>query len=210
MLLAVVLHVLALYLFAQSRSDVTRFPIQETAIKIRLIQQPRPEMAKAEEPVRIRARESSKDARSRDHAMPTPVAAFSEADLPDASPGRSDRSPLVSADDKNTERKNSSSALATTALEAAGKVDRDLRQQLPRHLHKGSQVSAPQLGKAIEAAALKAANTTEEVTFPDGRRMTKVYGPTGTYCIFTRSVGTTAGLDVIQDGMQQFSGTCPH
>lgn len=49
----------------------------------------------------------------------------------------------------------------------------------------------------------------EEVRLADGRRMTKVHGSKGTYCVYKESVGLTKGRDQLSSGVRTMTTTCP-
>ncbi|WP_211453258.1 hypothetical protein [Collimonas antrihumi] len=50
--------------------------------------------------------------------------------------------------------------------------------------------------------------TMEEITRPDGQRVTKVTGPNGTYCVTQISVGNTKGEDIMQKGAVSRTTSC--
>lgn len=100
--------------------------------------------------------------------------------------------------------------MVSNALRNVGKIDRDLRQQLPRRPDDtASSDYRSALEKAIAAAGKKTSFTTEELRLSDGSRITKVSGPGGTYCVVVPSLGSTGGVDVIQHGVQRKVVTCP-
>ncbi|HYD63682.1 MAG TPA: hypothetical protein VEC35_25230 [Noviherbaspirillum sp.] len=128
-------------------------------------------------------------------------------------PGVSPVHPRVETreDDGGDRDSNANAAsLIDNALRSAGKVDKEIRQQLPRRFPDDSKDGRPSaLERAVEAAGKIRTTTTEEITSADGTRMTKVTGPSGTYCVIRNSIGATAGIDTIQRGVPQRTVNCP-
>jgi hypothetical protein len=50
--------------------------------------------------------------------------------------------------------------------------------------------------------------TMEDITLPNGQRVTKVTGPNGTYCVTQISVGNTKGEDIMQKGAISRTTSC--
>ncbi|SFI47533.1 hypothetical protein SAMN04515618_12821 [Collimonas sp. OK307] len=100
-----------------------------------------------------------------------------------------------------------------------GKIDRDLRKDSPP----ASEPAAPAAkeptrqqilekalaGPVVQKETPKPGETTmEDITRPDGQRVTKVTGPNGTYCVTQISVGNTKGEDIMQKGAVSRTTSC--
>ncbi len=90
-----------------------------------------------------------------------------------------------------------------------GKIDRELRKAYPRLPEAVPDSVQSKLEKGIAAAAKSQTTTIEELVLGDGRRMTKVTGPAGSYCAYKEHNGLTGGRDVIQQGVRTMVTTCP-
>ena len=101
------------------------------------------------------------------------------------------------------------SELIQNAIRDVGKIDQDLRKGSRKLLELAPVTTQSKLEKGIAAAGRPVAITMENFTLADGRRMTKVIGPNGTYCVTTDSIGLTRGLDVMQNGVQSRTTNCP-
>lgn len=53
------------------------------------------------------------------------------------------------------------------------------------------------------------ATTMRSFTLPDGRVMTKVTGPAGSYCVYKQANNLTGSFDVMQGGIRTMVTTCP-
>jgi hypothetical protein len=100
--------------------------------------------------------------------------------------------------------------LLSNAKRDIGKIDRDLRKTFPKLLEAAPDSAQSRLEKGIAAAAKPNTTSMEEITFPDGRRMTKVTGPDGTYCVRKEGAGATDGLDTMQNGVRAKTTNCPN
>jgi hypothetical protein len=49
----------------------------------------------------------------------------------------------------------------------------------------------------------------EELSLPDGRRMTKVHSGSTTYCVYKESLGLTKGRDQLAGGVRTMATSCP-
>ncbi|WEF32647.1 hypothetical protein [Pseudoduganella chitinolytica] len=65
------------------------------------------------------------------------------------------------------------------------------------------------LGNAIAAAARPRTTTIEELQTADGRPLSKVSGPAGTYCVTRDGFGPSAGRDPFRDGPRDRVVRCP-
>jgi hypothetical protein len=100
--------------------------------------------------------------------------------------------------------------IISRAKRDAGKIDRELRQERPMP-PQGMVDSLPsKLQKGIAAAGKNNTMKMESITFANGKRITKVYTPAGTYCVVSNTVGSTGSIDAIQNGMQYKTITCPY
>ena len=90
-----------------------------------------------------------------------------------------------------------------------GRIDRELRKESPQGSYLGNKNSSTKLEKAIGAAAMPRSVTTETTVSADGRTITKVKGPYGTYCVMLESNSGSDGIDHIQNGVRSKQTTCP-
>lgn len=90
-----------------------------------------------------------------------------------------------------------------------GKINRELRNAFPKLPPATVDTAQSRLEKGIAAAAKSQALGMEELTLSDGRKMTKVVGSGGTYCISTDSVGASDGIDYMQSGVKKKMTNCP-
>lgn len=65
------------------------------------------------------------------------------------------------------------------------------------------------LGNAIAAAARPRTTTIEELQTADGRPLSKISGPGGTYCVTREGFGPGAGRDPFRDGARDRVVRCP-
>lgn len=100
--------------------------------------------------------------------------------------------------------------LLSNAKRDIGKIDRDLRKTYPKLLEAAPDSAQSRLEKGIAAAAKPNAFSMEDIISPDGRRMTKVTGPGGTYCVRKEGAGATDGLDAMQNGVRAKTTNCPN
>ncbi|NMM27784.1 MAG: hypothetical protein HHJ12_10990 [Glaciimonas sp.] len=117
------------------------------------------------------------------------------------------------------EKRDSSSATETEAIHVdsmilnakrdIGKIDRDLRKAFPSLSEPTPNTAQSKFEKALAAAAKPRSTMTETYTLADGRKMTKILGPGGTYCTFSESAGAADGIDHIQNGMKARVTNCP-
>ncbi len=93
-----------------------------------------------------------------------------------------------------------------------GEIDKDAP---PNHLAQKYGAEDARLVRGIKGAWRGGGTTTTTITLPDGRVLTKVVGPGGTYCASKDSVGAPGGRDQIKDGVRDHmrlsvTGDCPH
>ena len=95
------------------------------------------------------------------------------------------------------------------------KISKEMEKDVaPNHIVQKYRADDTKLGQGIKAAYRGGGTTTTTITLPDGRVLTKVVGPGGTYCASKDSVGATAGRDQIKDGVRDHmklsvTGDCP-
>lgn len=82
-----------------------------------------------------------------------------------------------------------------------GKIDKELRKSHPSFMPMPPTSTQSRLEKGIAAAGKPVSRTLAERTLSDGRRITKVSGPNGIYCVTHDSVGAAGGIDVMQRGI---------
>ncbi|SDX58334.1 hypothetical protein SAMN04515617_10513 [Collimonas sp. OK242] len=116
-------------------------------------------------------------------------------------------------------RHPSAEDMVDAAKRNIGKIDRDLRKDAPAASQPApAAAAAPSRQQILEKALAgpvapketpkPGATTMEEITRPDGQRVTKVTGPNGTYCVTQISVGNTKGEDIIQKGAVSRTTSC--
>ncbi|GAC1326534.1 MAG: hypothetical protein NVS3B11_21370 [Collimonas sp.] len=119
-------------------------------------------------------------------------------------------------------RHPSAEDMVDVAKRNVGKIDRELRKDSPPASEPaspaGTAVAAPTRQQILEKALAgpvaqketpKPGETTmEDITRPDGQRVTKVTGPNGTYCVTQISVGNTKGEDIMQKGAVSRTTSC--
>lgn len=89
-----------------------------------------------------------------------------------------------------------------------GKIDKELRRSFPSSMQLPPTSTQSRLEKGIAAAGKPVSQALAERTLSDGRRVTKVAGPNGIYCVTHDSVGATGGIDFIQRGMSARVTNC--
>lgn len=70
-----------------------------------------------------------------------------------------------------------------------GNVDKELRQAFPSRAQIPPQAPASPLERGIASAGLPRGTAMQELVLGDGRRITKVVTPSGTYCVLGRKPG---------------------
>ena len=108
----------------------------------------------------------------------------------------------------------SAEGMVEAAKRDAGKIDRDLRKDAPP---KDAKTAEPTMQQKLEMGLAPPAppppsspkdTTMEDITLPNGQRVTKVTGPNGTYCVTQISVGNTKGEDIMQKGAISRTTSC--
>lgn len=80
-------------------------------------------------------------------------------------------------------------AMIDAAKRNIGNIDRELRQAFPSRAPMPSQPSTSPLERSIASAGLPRETVMQELVLGDGRRITKVVTPSGTYCVLGRKPG---------------------
>ena len=144
---------------------------------------------------------------SKSRLLSTPTGAPSQAAVqshenPVASPARPGQEPPENlphaAPDANS--------LILNALRSVGKIDRELRHAHPKLPDMTPDTQQSRLEKGIGAAA-KTGSMVETITLSDGRKMTKVTGPHGSYCAM---VDPSNKNDHLAGGVRTQVTTCPN
>jgi len=113
-----------------------------------------------------------------------------------------------------TSRRPSAEGMVDAAKRDIGKIDRELRKDAPP---KDAKAAEPTMQQKLEMGLAPAAppppsspkeTTMEDITLPNGQRVTKVTGPNGTYCVTQISVGNTKGEDIMQKGAISRTTSC--
>ncbi|WP_395827663.1 hypothetical protein [Collimonas sp.] len=113
----------------------------------------------------------------------------------------------------------SAEEMVDAAKRNIGQIDRDLRKDTsaaaeplpaPAATPNRQEILEKALaGPVVPKDAPRPGETTmEDITRPDGQRVTKVTGPNGTYCVTQISVGNTKGEDIIQRGAISRTTSC--
>ena len=92
----------------------------------------------------------------------------------------------------------------------ASTIDREARAAAPNRLPSlNNSSSRSKFEQSFTAAGVSRSVTLETITLADGRKMTKVIGPHGTYCVTMESNSGAGGLDPTQNGIRKKTTTCP-
>ncbi|MBC7500107.1 MAG: hypothetical protein H7315_06380 [Herminiimonas sp.] len=98
-------------------------------------------------------------------------------------------------------------SMILNALRNIGKIDRELRHAHPKLPDAIPDTQQSRLEKGIGAAAKAGSIKIETITFSDGRKMTKVTGPNGSYCAM---VDTSNRNENLASGVRAQVTTCPN
>jgi hypothetical protein len=90
-----------------------------------------------------------------------------------------------------------------------GKIDRELRQAYPVRPKLDSPLPQSRFEQALSAAGVQRSLETETITLVDGRKMTRVKGPNGTYCVISEVSNGSDGRDSMKDGIRSKTVNCP-
>jgi hypothetical protein len=93
------------------------------------------------------------------------------------------------------------------AIRDIGKIDREIRNAHPKLPAPTPKTDQSRFEKAIAAAAKPRATIMETVTLSDGRKMTKVAGPNGSYCVMADASNLN---DHLPGGVRTQVTTCPN
>ena len=102
-------------------------------------------------------------------------------------------------------------SLKQRALLSAAAADKQLRKEAWNPRDKKIANDSTYLAAAISSAYVghESGVTTEQIILPDGRLMTKVHTPAGTFCAQMESNTLTGGRDPFRDGLRTLIGKCP-
>lgn len=150
-------------------------------------------------------------AQAGEQATPLPPGAITVEDTryQPASPGAATQLPAAAG-------RPSAEGMVEAAKRDAGKIDRELRKDAPPK-EKAAAAATPTMQQKLEMGLAPAAapeprspkeTTMEDITLPNGQRVTKVTGPNGTYCVTQISVGNTKGEDIMQKGAVSRTTSC--
>jgi hypothetical protein len=78
-----------------------------------------------------------------------------------------------------------------------------------KHPHFASFQLESKQAQLFAQAKRRTSTQFEELALPDGRKMTKVSGQFGTYCVYKESVALTKGRDQITAGVRTMVTACP-
>ncbi|MFC3376856.1 hypothetical protein ACFOLJ_13435 [Rugamonas sp. CCM 8940] len=99
-------------------------------------------------------------------------------------------------------------SLAERAKKSVGAIDRDLRNKSLNMSDRKPAAEQTALARNV-ASAFKTQNTTiEEILMADGRRMSKIHTPHGSYCAYMESNAITGGRDPFKDGVRTKISNC--
>lgn len=183
--LSLAAHLLAIRLWPGGQQQWPSPPAPPIAVRLMTL----PEPERKIKPVETAPAQATRH----EHAPPTPRPAAPAAEAkPQAVPPApaSPASPPV----------RDSEQLILDARRSAGRIDHELRRDFP---FATQAPSTSKLERGIAAAARPERSSLAEKTLPDGRRITKVSGPGGTYCVIEGNVGTPGGV-------QQRTTSCDH
>jgi hypothetical protein len=101
-------------------------------------------------------------------------------------------------------------AIVDNALREAGKIDRELRRNSPNPAERALALTRSRQERIIaDAFRRDEGSRIVELELPDGRRMSKVITPFGSYCVFKESNAIVGGRDVFKDGVKNKVASCP-
>ena len=194
----IALHLLAIYFWpAMSRHPAMRVPSDPALfVFLRPSQSPPMHIEKSElKKYEVRGSAPPKQRRtSESRVEPLPITTAS----PGLPPSGSEANPQ-SANVPSTA--NRMDDILSITKRDIGKIDRDLRKEFPKLQGVAPNSIQARLSNGIAAAAKPSATMMQEKVLSDGRRITKVSGPGGSYCVQTNSVGATDGVDQMQRGI---------
>ncbi|MFC5472685.1 hypothetical protein [Paraherbaspirillum soli] len=210
--MSVVLHAFMIYSVRHLKPPSRPPASTGSALIVHLLalQPPVPQQAPAPSPIPHQNSAVAKKqppARAAASRNPAPATAISVAPTA-ASPAPSAAAPTPPASTNHLSARD----IIDAARRDVGSIDRELRQaQAPSHAPippaspRGAQ---EKLASGIAASAIPRGTTIEDITRPDGQRVTKVTGPAGTYCVTQISVGNSAGMDIMQRGAGSRTTNC--
>lgn len=102
--------------------------------------------------------------------------------------------------------------LRQRSLKSAAAIDKQLRKEAwnPRDKKIANETTALAAGIASAYVGNNGIMSTEEITMPDGRLMTKVRTPGGgSFCAYKESNALTGGRDPMRDGIRTLVTNCP-
>lgn len=201
LLISGALHLWAIHSFPTA--PVSRaFPeTQANTITVRLSPMQVPEDAVHIAPLPVKPKREKDTTRTAErpatHAGPAPESSSKKLDIVTEEPPPSPAPGSLRMDE-----------IIQNAKRDIGKIDKELRRSFPSSTQMPPASTQSRLEKGIAAAGKPAAQTLAERTLSDGRRVTKVSGPNGIYCVTNDSVGATGGIDVMQRGMSTKVTNC--
>jgi hypothetical protein len=212
--LAVALHLVAIYFFSIAIRTPANAELPRTRLAVHLV--PLPERERVPQ-----TRDQSTPRTPVKRATSPPVTGKSNAPAVStrkAQPPSPPASPRdrIAPDDSNTTAPATPSTgeltddLLARAKRDVGKIDRDLRNASPKYLQGPHDSPQRRLERGIAAAGKVGEHTLLEKVYPNGRRVTKVSGPGGEYCVTYEGVGATDGVDQIQRGIHGKVIGCGH
>ncbi|MES2068829.1 MAG: hypothetical protein V4488_00675 [Pseudomonadota bacterium] len=99
-------------------------------------------------------------------------------------------------------------SLTQSALSSILQIDRDARKNARKLLEIAPKSLESRLAAAIAKSAGPNSLTMEEKIMADGSRVTRVSGPSGSYCVFEGGSSRTDGRDTMQSGVQKKTMSC--
>lgn len=209
--LTIGLHLFLIYFWLTVTRHAASPKTAPVALTVRLI----PPQKNANAPVKIPVPVHAMPLTSQARAVKKPSTATSIG-----TPSSITVAPTENAVAPDVEKKDATSTAESDAMRVdnmilnakrdIGKIDRELRKAYPTLSNPTSDTAQSRFEKALAAAAKPRSLTTEDFTLADGRKMTKVIGPAGTYCIFSELASASDGIDHLQNGMKTRTTSCPN
>jgi hypothetical protein len=204
--LAIAIHIGFFFVFLDSRLPAPVRTPQPQAISIRLVNVNKrvPDITRVIPPTAPKANSKKSFHKHSETPLRHPLISPNTA-LPPRSEPNKDK------DDTNEVKDSGMSfgVLPEGIRRDIGRIHRELRKESPMRSHLGNNTSSTKLEKAIGAAAISRSVTMETTVSADGRTITKVKGPYGTYCLILESNSSSDGIDHTQIGVRSKQTSCP-
>ena len=205
-----VLHLLAYFLISEIKTDFADADQQVNTLSVTILPDP------ASKPVK------EYDLRSQPSKSTQPAGKGAPSFRLDSKPKEADsKAPMtaraaqgLSKDEDqidNAERAlPDAGSLTSRALESAGKIDRELRQGVPHSATREREnMTESAWQKAFQKSGWHSSTSFEEYQSADGRKWTRVTGPSGVYCVSHRQPDSPDMPGDLPNSSNSRVTTCP-